>query len=190
MESKILREAISGDSEALSILIDKYKDIAFNLALGIVRNKEDAKDITQDSFLKVLENIHKFRNESKFTTWLYRIVYNQSIGFKKRSLKIEFHDINTIDVHQQPMQIECEIEEYAELYQIIDQLEDSERNIIQLFYLGEKSLKEIHQITELSIPNIKVILHRSRRKMFDKISYEARRQNNKRGSAIKITKNR
>ena len=175
MESKILREAISGDSGALSLLIDKYKDIAFNLALGIVKNREDAKDITQDSFLKVLENIHKFRNESKFTTWFYKIVYNQSIGFMQRRIKMEISDINNSKVHQQKMIAECEVDEYEELYQIIDQLDESERNLIQLFYLGEKSLKEIHQVTNLSISNIKVILHRARKKMFDNMPYEATR---------------
>ena len=84
MEPQIIKKAISGDSEALTKLIDKYKDIAYNLALSIVKNGDDAKDITQDSFLKVLENINRFRSDSKFSTWLYRIVYNQSIGFAKK----------------------------------------------------------------------------------------------------------
>jgi len=62
MDSVLVKKAIAGDSEALSTLIDKYKDNAYNLAISIVKDKESAKDITQDSFLKVLENINRFKN--------------------------------------------------------------------------------------------------------------------------------
>lgn len=172
MDSQVLRDAISGDSNALSCLIDKYKDIAFNLAIGIVKNSEDAKDIMQDCFLKVLENIHKFRNESKFSTWLYKIVYNQSIGFVQRKGKLEIGDISNNLIHQHRQENENRIDKYEELYRAIDQLADSELNLIQLFYLAEKSLKEIHQITGLSVSNIKVTLYRARKKLSEKLEYE------------------
>ncbi len=173
--SEILKEAIAGDKNALSILVDKYKDIAFNLAISIVNKEEDAKDITQDSFLKVLENIENFRNESKFSTWLYRIVYNLSIQFirsqrKMDSIKSVSHILteassDTLETHEKKQIIKSSL----------DTLEENERLIITLFYLGEKSIKEIKEITSLSISNIKVILHRSRKKMaknFERLNYE------------------
>lgn len=166
MESpEILKEAISGNENALAILIDKHKDIAFNLALSIVKNKEDAKDITQDSFLRVLENIHKFRNESKFSTWLYRIVYNLSIQFERNKNKmnsIESISNNLPDSSTDTFDIQ---ERNQIINSSLDILDKNERLVITLFYLGEKSLKEIKAITELSISNIKVILHRARKKM-------------------------
>jgi RNA polymerase sigma-70 factor (ECF subfamily) len=169
MESQTIKKAISGDSEALTILIDKYKDIAYNLALSIVKNREDAKDITQDSFLKILENINRFRSDSKFSTWLYRIVYNQSIGFVKRENRTNSVDysllVETSDNYNQEDAIQ-------DLYKAINKLEDTDRNIIMLFYLAEKSIKEIAQITGLSISNIKVILHRARKKLVEKMEYE------------------
>ena len=58
MGSNIIKRAISGDPEALSSLINSHRDIAYNLAISIVKNREDARDITQESFLKVLERIH------------------------------------------------------------------------------------------------------------------------------------
>ncbi len=170
MESQIIKKAITGDSESLTVLIDKYKDIAFNLALSIVKNREDAKDITQDSFLKVLENIDRFRNGSKFSTWLYRIVYNQSIGFVKRGNRTNMVDYSgLVDISEKNDNQEDEIQD---LYKAINLLEDTDRNIIMLFYLAEKSIKEIAQITGLSIGNIKVILHRARKKLFEKMDYE------------------
>ena len=96
MESQIIKKAISGDSVALTKLVDKYKDIAYNLALSIVKNKEDAKDIAQDSFLRILENISRFRNDSNFSTWLYKIVYNQSIGFVKRENRTKMIDYSVL----------------------------------------------------------------------------------------------
>lgn len=170
MESQIIKKAISGDSEALTTLIDKYKDIAYNLALSIVKNREDAKDITQDSFLKVLENIHRFRSDSKFSTWLYRIVYNQAIGFSKKESRSDTADYYVlVDTSAENDNQEDKIQE---LYKAINLLDDSDRNIIMLFYLAEKSIKEIVQITGLSVSNIKVILHRARKKLFEKMDYE------------------
>jgi RNA polymerase sigma-70 factor (ECF subfamily) len=173
MESQILKRAISGDSEALTKLVDKYKDIAYNLAVSIVKNKEDAQDITQDSFLKVLENIQRFRSDSKFSTWLYRIVYNQSIGFVKKENQLNKIDYSTlVDTYGKDDNNEDRIQD---LYKAINLLEDTDRNIIMLFYLAEKSIKEIAQITGFSISNIKVILHRARKKIYEKIDYESKR---------------
>lgn len=173
MESQVIKRAISGDSEALTILVNKYKDIAYNLALSIVKNKEDAKDITQESFLSVLENINMFRNTSKFSTWLYRIVYNQSIGFVKKANRTTMVDYSVLlETSEKNNNQEDKIQD---LNKAINLLEDTDRNIIMLFYLAEKSIKEISQITGFSIANIKVILHRARKKLFEKMDYESKR---------------
>jgi len=172
MESQIIKKAISGDSVALTKLVDKYKDIAYNLALSIVKNKEDAKDIAQDSFLRILENISRFRNDSKFSTWLYKIVYNQSIGFVKRENRTKMIDYSVlVDISEKN---ENQEDKTQDLYKAINLLEDTERNIIMLFYLAEKSIKEIVQITGFSNANIKVILHRARKKLYEKMEYESK----------------
>jgi RNA polymerase sigma-70 factor (ECF subfamily) len=170
MESRIIEKAITGDKKALTLLIDKYKEIAFNLALSIVKNREDASDITQDSFLKVLENIGRFRNESKFSTWLYRIVYNQSIGFLNNSKHSNTSTEDALLIEYSEFD-DTQEDRIKELYRAISLLEDTERNIIMLFYLAEKSVREIAAITGLSRVNIKVILHRARKKLFEKMEY-------------------
>lgn len=172
MGSGIIKRAISGDPEALTSLIDKYRDIAYNLAFTIAKNEEDAKDITQDSFLKVLENIHRFRNESKFTTWLYRIVYNQSIRFVKERNTENIINTGFIPTPENPDSEHNVEKEYSELYKAIDLLEENDRNIILLFYIAEKSIKQIGTITGMSVSNIKVILHRVRKKLYKKLYYE------------------
>jgi len=172
MGSSIIKRAISGDPEALTSLINQYRDIAYNLALSIAKDDEDAKDITQDSFLKVLENIHRFRNEAKFTTWLYRIVYNQSIRFVKERNTENIVKTESISIPENPYSEYSVKKEYIELYKAINLLEDNDRNIILLFYLGEKSIKQIGTITGMSASNIKVMLHRARKKLYKKLNYE------------------
>jgi len=176
MDSVLVKKAIAGDSEALSTLIDKYKDNAYNLAISIVKDKESAKDITQDSFLKVLENINRFKNESKFSTWLYRIVYNESLQYIKKIQKVSMTDIESAKIENYSDGILTTEDRYLDLdmYQAIEKLDKNERNIILLFYLAEKSIREINIITGLSFPNIKVILHRSRKKLYEnfKLEYE------------------
>ncbi len=165
MESEIIRKAARGDTQALTLLIDQYKDIAYNLALSIVKNPEDARDITQDSFIKVLEKISSFRNDSKFSTWLYRIVYNQSVGFLKTENRTCLLDCETQE--NKPGYDNDHEETIQELYRAINTLADTDRNVIMLFYLAEKSVKEMALITGLSQGNIKVILHRARKKIYN-----------------------
>lgn len=173
--SEVIKKAIAGDKNALSVLVDKYKDIAFNLAISIVKDEEDAKDITQDSFLKVLENIENFRNESKFSTWLYRIVYNLSIQFVRSKKKLDSIE-NVSHILTETSSDTLETNEKDQIIKSsLDTLDENERLLVALFYLGEKSVKEIKEITSLSVSNIKVILHRSRKKMtknIEKLNYE------------------
>jgi RNA polymerase sigma-70 factor (ECF subfamily) len=174
MDSVIVRKAITGDHEALSQLIDRYKDNAYNLAISIVKDRESAKDITQESFLKVLENISRFRNESKFSTWLYRIVYNESLKHILTIKKINltnFEEIENDKYYEEAFSAEDDHQD-ADLYKAIDRLETNERCVILLFYPGEKSISEINSITGLSKSNIKVILYRARRNLYKYIKGE------------------
>jgi RNA polymerase sigma factor (sigma-70 family) len=174
MDSVLVKKATSGDAEALSLLIDKYKNNAYNLAISIVKDKESAKDITQDSFLKVLENIDRFRSESKFSTWLYRIVYNESLQHIHKSKRFFITDIESSKLENYSDITLATEDKYQELdlYQAMENLEENERNIVLLFYLAEKSIKEINTITGLKIPNIKVRLHRARKKLYKSLKQE------------------
>lgn len=175
MDPSIIKKAKSGDIEALGLLIEKYQDIAFNLALGIVKDKDSAKDIVQDSFVKVLDKIYTFRNDSKFSTWLYRIVFNQSLAFlKQEKTKNSRMKLENIEVEYIP-NLGNEEEDIQKLYHAIELLEDNDKNILLLFYYAEKSVKEISIITGFSKSNVKVILHRTRKKLKTIIKNERNR---------------
>lgn len=165
-EASLIRKAIDGDEQALNLLVNNHKELAYNVAFRITQNSEDAKDVTQESFIKALQNLKRFRKESKFSTWLFRIVYNESLMLmRKRKNNLEFLD----ETFKEEIDEEDGESDYSEmkseLNEAIKSLNPKERNIIDLFYLGEKSSKEIKKITGMSSANIKVILHRARVKL-------------------------
>lgn len=165
IESQTILKAKSGDPEALTELVNRHKELAFNVALRITNNNEDAEDIIQDSFLKVLKNVNRFKEESNFSTWLFRIVYNQAVMLmRKRKRSLEFLNAPCLEqIHEEE---KCDrFDNYQKLYEAIDKLSVNERNLIDLFYLGGMSVKDIRNITGKSTSNIKVILHRARLKM-------------------------
>ena len=83
-EVLLIEDLREGDMTALAILVEKHKRLVYRLAFQITKNHEDADDVMQDTFLKVYESIHSFRQESAFETWLYRIVVNQAMNLVKR----------------------------------------------------------------------------------------------------------
>ena len=81
-------KVLNGDLSAYGKLVDRHKDMAFSIALKIVRIREDAEEIVQDAFIKAYQKLSSFRKDAKFSTWLYRIVYNAAISHtRKRRLE-------------------------------------------------------------------------------------------------------
>lgn len=162
---------LNGDSNAYAFLVDKYKRMAYTVALKIMQNAEDAEDVTQESFIKAFKKIHSFKKDSKFSTWLYTIVYRTAI-YNLRKNQISTQQINeditknhitdTIDPVGQEVQQQIQLKLVKE---VIDTLPRLESLLITLFYINENSIVEIKEITGLSESNIKVKLYRARKKI-------------------------
>jgi RNA polymerase sigma-70 factor (ECF subfamily) len=164
-------KTLDGDKHAFGKLIQKHEKYAYTLALRIVKNPEEAEEIAQDSFLKVFQRLKSFEGKSKFSTWLFKIIYHESIR-RLRKTK-QFHI--SLDQIQESEQNQAEFvdgmnslleKERKELIQnALEKLKPSEAAILTLFYLDEQSIKEIEQITNLTEGNIKILLHRGRKSM-------------------------
>ncbi len=89
-DSKLVELSVKGDKKALQTLIVRHQLFVYNLALKTVGNVHDAEDLTQEVFIKVITALSKFKGESKFTTWLYRITVNHFLNSKKQSSKLKF----------------------------------------------------------------------------------------------------
>lgn len=164
MFSDEIKKSQSGDKNALNFLLNKYRQNAFAIACKFVQDKENAEDIVQEAFIKVFLHIKQFKNESAFTTWLFKIVYNESLKHISKNKKI-----NLINEDVEKEEIINSNNTTDEKKQIINQslqeLTPNEYLIIQLFYWEEKSIKEISLITNQTAANIKVLLYRARKKI-------------------------
>lgn len=164
MSKELILQAKKGDTAALNELIETHKSVAYSIAFKYLKNKEDAEDITQNAFVIVLNSIKKFRNESKFSTWLYKIIYHECLKvLKQRNKTIEY--IPEFTSADKLEEVEENTINNKDIESLLAHLKPNEYAIITLFYLKEKSIKEISEITTLSKPNIKVILHRARTKL-------------------------
>lgn len=171
-ELKIIEQVKQGDLLSFRLLVDKYKTMAFNIAIQVVRNNEDAEEVTQDAFLKIFQSISSFKGESKFSTWFYRIVFNLAVS-KTRKKKIETSNIDDVQISDNEVSEAYElhskleqVERTEQLKEAINRLKEEESTIITLFYLNENSIEEISEITNFSVSNVKVKLFRARKKLF------------------------
>ncbi len=166
-----ITKVINGDTNAFVYLVDNYKNMVFSLAFKMTKNREEAEEISQDTFIKAYKNLKKFKGDSKFSTWLYRIAYHTSLdNIKKNKNNNNTFEINEITFNQiQSVENILEGIERKERAKIIDecllQLPEEERSIIWMFYYDDLSLKEIMEVTSLSEANLKVKLHRARKKL-------------------------
>ncbi|MCW3110206.1 MAG: sigma-70 family polymerase sigma factor [Segetibacter sp.] len=170
----IIKKVVEGDVSAFSELVDRYKDLAITLAFNVVLNREDAEDIVQDSFVKAYLSLRSFKGNSKFSTWFYRIVLNTSLN--KRKLK----KLNTVSVEDvSPGITENNIQNVLSRFsnkdqrkyieQALNTLSEGERVCITMYYLNELSVDEINELTGFTTSNIKVLLYRARKHLYNEL---------------------
>lgn len=97
----LVQRVQAGDSAAFRTLYDKYHRRAFAVAMGVVKNEDDALDAVQNAFIKVHKNIHRFQGSSSFYTWLYRIVMNVSIDHVRRTSRRKTLDFDEHALHEE-----------------------------------------------------------------------------------------
>jgi RNA polymerase sigma factor (sigma-70 family) len=161
----------NGEPAPYAFIVEKYKHMAYTIALKILANEEDAQDVAQESFIKAYQQIRQFEGKSKFSTWLYTIVYRTAIS-KFRENRIETVSMtdtvseNYAPEHTTPQLEQLQLQdEKRHVAMAIQKLSKTEALLVTLFYINENSVKEIGEITGLSLPNIKIKLFRARKKL-------------------------
>ena len=170
---ELINRALGGDRRAYEALVKRHQQYVFTLAMRFTRNREDAEEIAQDSFLKAFRNLASFQGQSRFTTWLYTIVYTTAMTHLRKK-RMEFI---SLDDEERPVDISAHqtgAEGTASLLErkigkhyigkAIERLLPDDASILTLFYLGEQSLEEIARVTGISPGTVKVKLHRSRQR--------------------------
>ncbi len=173
---ELIEQTLAGNQAAYADLIKRHQRFVFTLALRFSKNREDAEEIAQDCFIKAYRSLSNFQRQSKFSTWLYSIVYTTSMTFlRKRRV-----DTDSIDDENMYVQLENRpsgfdtnsVENKSRSYylnQAIAQLLPDDAAIITLFYMGEQSLDEIGQALGIEANTVKVKLFRARQRLKEKL---------------------
>ena len=172
----LIESVIAGNQPAFAELVRRYQRYVFTVALNFVKKREDAEEIAQDCFVKVYRSLATFKMESKFSTWLYGIVYYTSMTFlrKKQVNQVSIDDEETflqLENHESDFKADrAEKKSRSEYVQLaIKSLLPDDAMILTLFYQGEQSLEEIAKATGYEANTVKVKLHRARLRMKEKL---------------------
>lgn len=169
MDDLYIRKVLDGQTEEFRYFIHQYKDLAFSVAFSVVKNEFTAAEVVQESFVKAFQNLKSFKGQSKFSTWLCRIVINESfkVSRKERKTVLDSSSVSKTEPGENPSVFD-EIKETEQKYYInecLSKLPVNECLVLRLYYLAENSIKEICEMTGWSESNVKVLMHRGRNNM-------------------------
>ena len=170
-EQTIINEVIAGNTNAFASLVDNYKDLVFTLALRMLKNREEAEEVSQDAFIKIFKSLNKFKGDSKFSTWVYRVTYNTCLDSIKKNKRSQAHvPIDEFTEHhiktlENALDIMEQEEKKLAIQKCLQLLPSEDSFLMTLYYFEEQSLDEISKVTGLTANNVKVKLFRSRKKL-------------------------
>jgi RNA polymerase sigma-70 factor, ECF subfamily len=177
-EIEYIRKILDGDTSLFSYFLQQYSEPVFGLINKIVKSTEESEELVQDVFVKAFNKLNSFNGKSKFSTWLYRIAYNSAIS-KIRKKKIEYPVIsdaflnNIADDEVNAVFDKVDNEKLLKkLEKAVNELGPEDSSLITLYYYSEKPVQEISEILDLSVSNVKIRLHRVRKKLYTMINYD------------------
>lgn len=165
-----IQNVLNGDRNAFRHIISECKDNAYSLAMSVLKEEFIAKEVVQISFIKAFTKLDTFKGTSAFTTWFYRIVINESFRMLKKEKKSGWMDDSETLVERLPdsdSNVFHDDRDHQRYYinEALSRLSARNSLVLRLFYLEEKSVQEITEITGWTVSNTKVILHRAREGM-------------------------
>jgi RNA polymerase sigma factor (sigma-70 family) len=173
---EIISKVLNGDHNEYGLLVNRYQNYVFTLALRFTRNREDAEEIAQDVFIKAYRALADFKGTAKFSTWLYTIVNNTCITFLRKK-KLETHSLNDDKVFEmadsQDSGLRANLVEQKSRVAMVNKavalLGADDAEVITLFYKAEQTLDEIAVILGVEANTAKVRLHRARTRLREKM---------------------
>ena len=170
-EMLIINKIIGGDTQAFAVLVDCYKDLVFTLALRMLKNREEAEEVSQDTFIKIFKALPKFKGESKLSTWVYKVAYNTSLDRIKKN-KRQYNEVtidsfseNQLKTLDNALEIMETVEQQQTIQNCLLQLSSKDSFLLTLFYFEELSLEEISKIVNMEANTVKVNIHRARKRL-------------------------
>ncbi len=170
-----IRRTLEGDVHAYAKVVSTYQHMVYTVCHRVLRNAEDAEEATQDTFVKAYQHLQGWNGNSKFSTWLYSIAYRTAVS-QGRKRKSDTTPVDDLAHH--PATTDGTGNDRAELRQHLDQalaqLAPEDAAVLSFFYLEELSVDEIVTVTGLGASNVKVKLHRGRKKLLEVLDHDLR----------------
>ena len=171
-DSQLIEHVKAGHANAFNTLVNRYRERVFSVVYNMTSNREDANDVTQDVFVKAFQNIHRFKGNSAFFTWLYRIAVNTAISFIKKNRNRQYFSLENLQEdgisgkiaeilssrkHSRRDILLRELQE--KLNEALQKLSVKHRTTVVLFEIEGLSHKEIGQILKCSEGTVRSRLH-------------------------------
>ena len=184
VEARLAKVARNGDRNAFAELVELYKDKIFHLAYRMLNNKQEAEDAVQETFLRVYTNLHRYDENQKFSTWIFRIGTNLCIDKLRRrkntySLDAEMPDGEGNDYyamlpsHEDTPEKQVIVSETQEqIHRAIETLPEKYKSVVILRYLHDMSLQEISDVLDMPVTTIKTRVHRGREYLRKRLEQE------------------
>ncbi len=173
---EIIKQIQKGDKNAFRLLVKKYQQTAFRLAFRMLGDEDEARDVVQDSFIRIWEKIDTYNENEKFTSWMYRIVSNRAIdslrAIKRRSgISLEKLHPGKLETGESGADIILENQEAGELIRFIScGLPEKQQLVFSLRDLQEFSSQEVQEITGMTEDAIKSNLYHARKAVRDRLA--------------------
>lgn len=177
---KLVDRAVGGDEKAYALLLQRYRRPVYHTILKMVRNVDDAEDLTIEAFGKAFRSLHRFKKDFTFSTWLFRIATNNSIDFirkkKLNTLSIEsaYTDedgqsvsISIPDKNPNPQDEAIKAQKEEVVRAVVAMLPAKYQKLVRLRYFQELSYEEIAVEIDAPLGTVKAQLHRARELMYD-----------------------
>lgn len=180
-DRELVERARAGDSSAFEVLVTKYQQRVYNLALRMTGNEEDAFDLSQEAFIKAWRGLETFQFDAQFSTWLYRLTSNACLDFlraqkRRKTVSLTYEDdegeetqIDVVDPAPDPEQAALASEDRELLRCALDALDDESREIITLRVIDDLRYDQIAEVLGVKEGTVKSRLSRAREKLKKKL---------------------
>ena len=189
-DNEMIRSVLQGNQDNYRYLMEKYQQMVFRTCIGFVHNKDDADDLTQDVFIQAYQGLPRFKADSAFSTWLYRIAVNASLNKVRKSplknflqrienytgKKNEQEALVSVSTGEDPENMLIRQEQIEAVRHALDTLPENQRTAIILSKYDDLSQKEISEIMNTTEGAVEALLQRAKKNLRDKLS--GKRKNN------------
>jgi RNA polymerase sigma-70 factor (ECF subfamily) len=180
LSAKVIQQAQAGDEAALTELVQSQQNYIYSIAMGVFRNPEDAADMTQEAFIHLFRVLPSYRGETRFTTWLYRVVVNlcyDELRRRKRrpqpaseeAMAVMPETASWSDPEKEMTRAETQLRVRSALMQ----LEDPYRLVLTLYYFEGLKYREIAEVTGIPLNTIKSHIYRGKARLAELLTESA-----------------